>query len=78
MSDQQNTTGRDGNILVEALSFTIEALSALPFEFRPDNNIKGMKRILDGLIKSDADLAGSQWLARRKVEQVLTYSPRRG
>src|SRR6202035_5309898 len=78
MSDQQNITGREGYILVEALSFTIEALSALPFEFRPDNNITDMKRILDGLIKSDAALAGSQWLARRKVEQVLTHSPRRG
>jgi hypothetical protein len=78
MSDQQNITGRDGYILVEALSSTIEALSALPFEFRPDNNITDMKRILDGLIKRDAALAGPQWLARRKVEQVLTHSPRRG
>ena len=78
MSDQQNITGRDGYILVEALSFAIEALSALPFEFRPDSNIIDMKRILDGLIKQDAALAGPQWLARRKVEQVLTNSPRRG
>jgi hypothetical protein len=34
VSDQQNITGRD-DYLVEALSFTIEALSALPFKFRP-------------------------------------------
>jgi hypothetical protein len=74
MSDQKNITGRDGYILVEALTFTIEALSALPFEFRPDNNITDMKRILDGLIKEDANLAQSQWHARRKVDQVLTHS----
>ena len=70
MSDQKNITGHDGYILVEALSFTIEALSALPLEFRPDNNIKDMKRILDGLIKQDANLAQSQWHARRKVDQL--------
>jgi hypothetical protein len=74
MSDQQNITGRDGYILVESLSFTIEALSALPFEFRPDNNITDMKRILDGLIKRDAALAGPQWLARHKLDQVLVHS----
>jgi hypothetical protein len=30
MSDQKNVTGRDTYILVEALTFTIEALSGLP------------------------------------------------
>jgi len=73
MSDQQNITGRDGYILVEALAFTIEALSALPIEFRPDNNITDMKRILDGLVRQDGTLAQSQWLARHKLDQVLTH-----
>ena len=77
MSDQKNITGRDGYILVEALSFTIEALSALPLEFRPDNNITDMKRILDGLIKQDANLAEFQMIARRKLDQVLSHSQRR-
>src|SRR5258708_20062377 len=75
MSDQQNITGRDGYILVEALSFAIEALSALPFEFRPDSNIIDMKRILDGLIKQDAALAGPHCLPRPKTEPLLPYTP---
>jgi hypothetical protein len=76
MANLKEATGRDGYILVEALAFTIEALSALPFEFRPDNNITDLKRILDGLIKQDANLARSQWLARRKLDQVLTHGQR--
>jgi hypothetical protein len=76
MANLKEVTGRDGYILVEALAFTIEALSALPFDFRPDNNITDMKRILDGLIKQDANLARSQWLARRKLDQVLTHRQR--
>ena len=74
MSDQADITGRDTYLLVEALTFAVEALSGLPIEFRPDNNIKDMKRLLDGLIKQDANLAQSQWHARRKVDQVLTHS----
>jgi hypothetical protein len=73
MANLKEVTGRDGYILVEALAFTIEALSALPIEFRPDNNITDMKRILDGLVRQDATLAQSQWLARHKLDQVLTH-----
>jgi hypothetical protein len=74
MANLKEVTARDGYILAEALAFTIEALSALPFEFRPDNNITDMKRLLEGLIKQDGNLARSQWLARRKLDQVLTHS----
>jgi hypothetical protein len=74
MANLKEVTGRDGYILVEALAFTIEALSALPIEFRPDNNITDMKRILDGLVRQDAALAQSEWLARHKLGQVLTHS----
>ena len=73
MAKRKDITGRDGYILVEALSFTIEAFSGLPIEFRPDNNIIDMKRILDELIKQDTNLAQSQLLARRKLDQVLTH-----
>jgi hypothetical protein len=73
MAKRKDITGRDGYILVEALSFTIEAFSGLPIEFRPDNNITDMKRILDELIKQDTNLAQSQLLARRKLDQVLTH-----
>ncbi len=74
MANLKEVTGRDGYVLVEALAFTIEALSALPIEFRPDNNITDMKRILDGLVRQDGTLAQSQWLARHKLDQVLTHN----
>jgi hypothetical protein len=73
MAKRKDITGRDGYILVEALTFTIEAFSGLPIEFRSDNNITDTKRILDDLIKQDTNLAQSQLLARRKLDQVLTY-----
>jgi hypothetical protein len=73
MARRKDITGRDNFILVEALSFAIEAFSGLPIEFRPDNNIADMKRILDELVKQDTNLAQSQLLARRKLDQVLTY-----
>jgi hypothetical protein len=59
--------------MVEALTFTIEAFSGLPVEFRPDNNITDMKRLLGELVKQDASLAQSQVLARRRLKNVLTY-----
>jgi hypothetical protein len=37
MSDQADITGRDTYLLVEALTFAVEALSGLPIELRPDN-----------------------------------------
>jgi hypothetical protein len=74
MFDQKNTVGREGYILVEALTFTIEALGVLPAEFPADNNITEMRRILDGLLKQDANFGRSQWLARHKLDRVLTHS----
>jgi hypothetical protein len=43
--------------MVEALTFTIETFSGLPVEFRPDNNITDMKRLLGDLEKQDASIA---------------------
>ena len=40
MPQQTEVTGRDAYIIVEALTFAVEALSKLPIEFRPDNNIE--------------------------------------
>ena len=76
MADRKEITGRDAYIMVEALSFTIEALSGLPIELRPDNNITDMKRLLDELVKHDGGLAQFQSLARRKLENVLKFSPK--
>jgi hypothetical protein len=76
MAKRRDVTGRDNYILVEALSFTIEAFRGLPIEVRPDNNITDMKLILDELVKQDAALSQSQLLARRKLDQVLTHVPR--
>ena len=37
MSQRKEVAGRDAYIMVEALAFTVEALSKPPIEFRPDN-----------------------------------------
>jgi hypothetical protein len=47
MSDQADVTGRDSYLLVEALTFTVEAPSGLPIELRPDHNIADMKRLVE-------------------------------
>jgi hypothetical protein len=39
MLNRKEITGRDAYIMVEALTFTIEAFSGLPIEHRPDNNM---------------------------------------
>jgi hypothetical protein len=47
MSDQADVTGRDTYLLVEALTFTVEAPSGLPIELRPGHNIADMKRLVE-------------------------------
>ena len=76
MSERKDITGRDAYIMVEALTFTIEALSGLPFELRPDNNITDMKRLIEEFVKQDSNLAQSQLTARRRLQNVLTYVAR--
>jgi hypothetical protein len=76
MAKQRDITGRDRYLLVQALSFTIEAFGGLPVELRPENNITDMKLILDALIKQDAHLAELQMIARRKLGQVLSQGRR--
>jgi len=49
--DRAEVTGRDTYLLVEALTFTVEALSGLPIELRPDNNVADMKRLVGELVK---------------------------
>lgn len=73
MSKRKDITGRDAYIMVEALTFTIEALSGLPIEFRPDNNIADMKRLVENLVTQDVGLATSQLVARRRFQSVLTH-----
>jgi hypothetical protein len=51
-----DVTGRDTYLLVEALTFTVEALSGLPIELRPDNNTTDMKRLFEEFVKHDAVL----------------------
>ena len=57
MPQQEDVTGRDTYIIVEALSFTVEALSGLPIELRPDNNITDMKRLVETFVKHDFGLS---------------------
>jgi hypothetical protein len=76
MSDQADITGRDTYVLVEALSFTVEALSELPIELRPDNNIAEMKRLIEEFVKHDAGLAEVQKIARRRLGTCLPMGRR--
>ena len=78
MSDQADVTGRDRYIIIEALSFTIEALNGLPVELRPDNNIADMKRLIAEYVKPDAGLAQVQLMARRRLGHVLAYGKTNG
>jgi hypothetical protein len=73
MPQQTEVTGRDAYILVEALTFAVEALSKLPIEFRPDSNIDDMKRLLDARVKQDATLGQAQHIAQRRVEALLAH-----
>src|SRR5713101_2917826 len=76
MPERKDITGRDAYIMVEALTFTIEALSGPPIELRPDNNITDMKRLIEEFVKQNANLAQSQLIARRRLQNVLTYVAR--
>jgi len=76
MSERKKIIARDAYIMVEALTFTIEALSGLPIELRPDNNITDMKRLIEDFVKQDANLARSQIIARPRLQNVLTYVAR--
>jgi hypothetical protein len=76
MPERKEITGRDAYIMVEALTFTIEALSGLPVELRPDNNITDMKRLIEDFVKQDVNLSQSQLIARRRLQNVLTYVAR--
>ena len=78
MSKQADITGRDTYLLVEALTFTIEALRGLPIELRPDNNIADMKRLVENFVKHDGGLAQSQLIARRRLGHVLAYGKANG
>jgi len=55
MSQRKEGTGRDAYVMAEALAFTVEALSTLPIEFRPDN----------------ASLGQAQPIVRRRLATLL-------
>jgi hypothetical protein len=73
MSRRNEITGRDTYIIVEALTFAVEALSKLPIEFRPDNNIEDMKRLIDARVKQDATLGQAQQIAQRRLAMLLEH-----
>jgi hypothetical protein len=73
MSQRKEITGRDGYIIVEALTFAVEALSKLPTEFRPDNNIDDMKRLIEAAVKQDTNLGRLQKIAQRRLAALLAH-----
>jgi hypothetical protein len=78
MSQRKEITGRDGYIMVEALTFAVEALSKLPIEHRPDNNIDDMKRLIEAAVKQDANLGQLQRIAQRRLAALLAHAGRQG
>jgi hypothetical protein len=70
MPNNDNMPPRDRYVMVEALSFTIEALTMLPIEHRPDNNIADMKRLLDDFVRTDPALSAFQEIAQRCLENL--------
>jgi hypothetical protein len=78
MPNQANVKGRDTFLLVEALAFTVEALSALPIELRPDNNIADMTRLVEKFVNNDAGLSQSQLTAHRRLGHVFAYGKMNG
>lgn len=73
MPNQKDLTGRDTYVMIEALTFTIEALSRLPIEHRPQSNIVDMKCLLDDFVKGDASIALHQSIARKRLANFLKY-----
>ena len=73
MSQRKEITDRDGYIIVEALTFAVEALSKLPIEHRPDSNIDDMKRLIEAAIKQDATLGQLQKIAQRRLAALLAH-----
>ena len=78
MSQRKEVTGGDAYIIVEALTFAVEALSKLPIEFQPDSNIGDMKRLIDEMMKEDASLGQAQQIAQRRLAILLAHAGRQG
>jgi len=70
MPEQRKVTGRDAYLIVEVLTFSVEALGRLPIEYRPDN-IADMMRLIDEFVKQDATLAQAQTIAQRRLAILL-------
>jgi hypothetical protein len=66
-------TGRDDYIIVEALTFSVEALGKLPIKYRPDNSIVDMMRLIDEFVKQDAMLGQVQEIAQRRLAMLLAH-----
>jgi hypothetical protein len=61
---------RRKHLLLRPLAFTIEGLSTLPIEHRPDNKIAEMKSWLGELIAENGALSGYQLIALRRLEAM--------
>ena len=64
---------REDYLIAEALLTAIEAMSRLPKEFRPENNIAELKKMLDEI--SPSNLAMLQWQARRYIDVLQGITP---
>jgi hypothetical protein len=71
MKNMKNS--REDYLIAEALLTAIEAMSRLPKEFRPENNIAELKKMLDEM--SPSNLAMLQWQARRYIDVLQGITP---
>jgi hypothetical protein len=67
-------TRKIGITIVEALTFSVEALGKRPIEYRPSNNIADMMRLIDQLVKQDATLSQTQEIAQRRLATLLAHN----
>jgi hypothetical protein len=70
MSD---VTGRDGLIIAKALAYAIEAISALPPWRQEASDMSDMKRLLDAIVTSNAELERLLATVRRRLRPEFPF-----
>jgi hypothetical protein len=66
-------TESDAHATVEALTFTVEALRALPIGVRPNSSIGQMCNLIELLVGDDASRSYAQGVARHEWAQVIRH-----
>jgi hypothetical protein len=73
MTPSIKITQSDAHAAVEALTFTVEALTALPIDVRPNNSIGQMSDLIELLVGDDKSRVQAQRVARHAWAQVIRH-----